>query len=123
MPYDTRTLPGTLRRERGGEALASGWCLIAFDVVGERRPLTEWRGEMRVDDRDAYAAATAAGGMLYLELKPYGGVWEPWHGPVTVEAVPSDDDPHGRRVRLQAAGPLTRSLYPPDDEADETQRA
>jgi hypothetical protein len=123
MPYDTRSLPGTLRKEQGGEAIASGWCLLAFDVVGQGQPLTEWRGEMSVENKDEFAAASKAGGQLYLECKPYGGISEPWHGPVTVEALPAEHDPNGRRLRLQAAGPLTRSAHSaagaPEREASE----
>jgi hypothetical protein len=111
MPYDTRSLPGTLRKGQGGAAVASGWCLLAFDVVGQGQPLAEWRGEMSSENTDEFAAASKAGGQLYLECKPYGGISEPWHGPVTVEALPPEHDPNGRRLRLQAAGPLVRSAH------------
>lgn len=112
MPYDTRSLPGTLRTAQGGEALASGWCLLAFDVTGQGQPLTDWRGEMSVENRDAYTAAVNAGGQLYLECSPYGGISEPWHGPVTVAPVPGEHDPNARRLRLTPAGPLTRTAHP-----------
>ena len=109
MPFDTRTLPGTLRRNQGGEALASGWVLLAFDVVGQGQPLTTWKGEMSVEKSDEFKAAANAGGELYLECAAYGGVYEPWHGAVSVEPTPADDDPNGRRLRLRSAGPLTRT--------------
>ena len=108
MPLDTRTLPGTLSKERGGEPVAKGWCIIAFEMVGHGKPLEEWHGEMRcatTEERDTAAAASA----LYLHLDPYGGVFEPWHGPVRTEAVDSENDPEGRRLRLFAAGAMKRS--------------
>ena len=108
MPYDTRSLPGTLRKGQGGEALASGWCLLAFDVVGLGQPLADWRGEISVENKDEYTAVTSAGGELYLECRPYGGIAEAWHGPVSVAAASAELDPNGRRLRLRAAGPLLR---------------
>ena len=110
MAVDTRTMPGTLTRGQDGEPVASGWVLIAYEMVGDRKPLTEWRGEIAVSSDDAGKVANA-GGELYLHLKPYGGVFEPWHGPAKVEPVDPADDPVGRRLRLTASGPMTRSLY------------
>lgn len=109
MPLDTRTLPGKISNGQGGDVIASGWCIIAFEAVGHGKPLDEWRGEMRCADADERAAAVIAGDGLYLHLDPYGGVFEPWHGPVAVEAVDADDDPDGRRLRLRAAGTMHRS--------------
>lgn len=109
MPLDTRTLPGKISAGQEGEEIAKGWCIIAYEMVGHGKPLSDWRGEMKcasVEERDAAAANTNA---LYLHLDPYGGVFEPWHGPVTVEAVPSDDDPEGLRLRLRGAGAMHRS--------------
>jgi len=111
-------MPGTLTRGQDGDAVASGWVLITYDMVGDRKPLPVWRGEIAVTADDMSAVQSNDSG-LYLHLKPYGGVFEPWHGPVTVEPVGSDDDPVGRRLRLRSSGPMTRSLYykEGDDEA------
>lgn len=117
MPVDTRTMPGRLTRGQDGEQVASGWVLITYDMVGDRKPLTDWRGEIAVSTDDMTAVKSADSG-LYLHLKPYGGVFEPWHGPVTVEPVDSADDPVGRRLRLKSAGPMTRSLYYKEGEGD-----
>ncbi|HUG13881.1 MAG TPA: hypothetical protein VMM78_02590 [Thermomicrobiales bacterium] len=111
MPYDTQTLPGTLTKGPDGEQIASGWCLIAYDMTELRKPLPEWRGEIALS-ADDYATVTKAGGELYLRLKPYGGVFEPWHGPVTVEPVEPEHDPVQRRLRLKSAGPLIRTYEP-----------
>lgn len=120
MPVDTQTLPGTITRGQGGEKVAGGWCLITYEMAGYRKPLPEWRGEMAVTSEER-GAAISAGDDLYLELKPYGGVFEPWHGPVAIDAVEPDLDPAGRRLRLRSAGPMIRSLYDVDEEAvDET---
>lgn len=108
MPFDTQTLPGTLARGADGEQIASGWCLIAYEMTEQRKPLPEWHGEIALTG-DEYAAVTETDEMLYLRLKPYGGVFEPWHGPVTVEAVQENHDPNLRRVRLKSAGPLIRT--------------
>jgi hypothetical protein len=99
--------------------VTSGWCLLAFDVVGQGQPLADWRGEMGVENKDEYTAATSAGADLYLECKPYGGVFEAWHGPVSVSAMSAEDDPDSRRLRLRAAGPLQRGgQAAASDEAD-----
>lgn len=109
-------MPGTLKRGQDGESVASGWVLITYDMVGDRKPLTDWRGEIAVSADDMTAVQADSSG-LYLHLKPYGGVFEPWHGPVIVEKVDESDDPVGRRLRLRSAGPMTRSLYPVEEEA------
>ena len=122
MPAETRTLPGRITREKDGDVLASGWCLIAYETISRGAPLEEWRGEMGCTDADARQAITdAAGETLYLHLDPYGGEFEPWHGPVTAALVSEDLDPDERRIALKPAGPLTRSLYyQPEEEAVET---
>jgi hypothetical protein len=114
MPLDTRTLPAKISRGEGGEPIASGWCLVAWEMVGNSLPLEEWRGEMTVADAGE-RAALSAGGDLHIHFYPYGGVWEPWHGPVRVEPVSTDDDPNQRRLKLRAAGPLIRSRYTPEE--------
>ena len=121
MPAETRTLPGRIAREKDGESLASGWCLIAFETITRGAPLEEWRGEMGCTDAEARQAITdAAGETLYLHLDPYAGEFEPWHGPVTASLVSEDLDPDARRITLSAAGPMTRSLYyQPDKEPAE----
>jgi hypothetical protein len=111
-------MPGTLTRGQDGEAVATGWVLIAYEMVGDRKPLADWHGEIAVSAEDA-AKARDAGSELYLQLKPYGGVFEPWHGPVTVEPVDPEFDPVGRRLKLRSAGPMTRSLYHVEGEDDE----
>lgn len=112
MPVETRTLPGKITREKDGEEIASGWCLIAYETAVRGAPLDEWRGEMGCSDGDARkAVADADGQTLYLHLDPYGGEFEPWHGPVTASLVSDDLDPDGRRIALTSAGPLSRSLY------------
>jgi hypothetical protein len=109
MPLETRTLPGTIVKERGGEEIASGWCIIAYETGEKFQPLDEWRGEITVDDAEARAAiAEAAGNVLYLQCLPYGGEFESWHGPVLTELVDTAQDPNERRVRLRAAGKLER---------------
>lgn len=109
MPLDTRTLPGRISEGPEGAVVATGWCIIAYEMVGHGKPLLEWRGEMKcssAEERDAVAANRNA---LYIRLDPYGGVFEPWHGPVAVEAVDRENDPEGLRLRLRAAGPMKRS--------------
>jgi hypothetical protein len=113
MPLETQTLPGTITRGEQGDAIASGWCLVAFDSVGLHAPLPEWRGEIALD-ADGLAAVTQ-GGDLYIRFHPYGGIYEPWHGPITVEPVDVEDDPNQRRVRLLSNGPLVRSRYTPEE--------
>lgn len=109
MPAETRTLPGRITRERNGEPLASGWCLIAYETGVRHEPLEEWRGEMACPDADARnAIAEAAGTTLHLHLDPYGGEFEPWNGPVTAALVDDALDPDGRRITLTSAGPLIR---------------
>jgi len=113
MPVETQTLPGRITRGADGDELARGWCIVVYEMVGQHLPLDEWRGEIAVD---ADSAQRLAGeGDLYIHFHPYGGVYEPWHGPVAIEPVSEDDDPRGRRLRLRAAGPLTRSRYSPDE--------
>lgn len=122
MAVETRSLPGRIAREKDGEALASGWCLIIFETGDRARPLDDWRGEMGCWDADArQAIADSAGETLYLHLDAYAGEFEPWHGPVTATLVGAEHDPDSRRIALTAAGTLTRSLYyqPPADESDE----
>jgi hypothetical protein len=114
MSLETRTLPAKILRGEGGEQLASGWCLVAYEMVGSALPLPEWRGEITVEDASERSALTA-GGDLYIHFYPYGGVWEPWHGPVRVEPVATSDDPNQRRLKLSAAGPLIRSRYTPEE--------
>lgn len=109
MPAETRTMPGRITREKNGEAIASGWCLIAYETGVRHEPLDEWRGEMACTDSDARKAiADAAQNTLYLHLDPYGGEFEPWHGPVTVNLVDDALDPDGRRITLTSAGQLVR---------------
>jgi hypothetical protein len=109
MPLETRTLPGTIVKERGGDEVASGWCIIAYESGEKFEPLDEWRGEIIVEDSDARSAISdAEGKVLYLQCLPYGGEFESWHGPVLTELVPSEHDPYERRVRLRAAGKLER---------------
>jgi hypothetical protein len=125
MPLETQTLPGEITRGQGGEKVADGWCLIAYETTGRQRPLSEWRGEMAMTPEVRAAAVTAAddGAELYLTLRPYGGVTEPWHGPVTIEPVSKDDDPEGRRLRLRSAGALTRSYAPMTEEQVSSQHS
>lgn len=111
MPYDTQTLPGTITQGPDGEQIASGWCLIAYDMTEQRKPLPEWHGEIALTG-DEYTAVADADGVLYLRLKPYGGIFEPWHGPVTAEPVGTEHDPSQRRLRLKSAGPLIRTYEP-----------
>lgn len=121
MAVETRSLPGRIAREKGGETLASGWCLIVFETGDRARPLDDWRGEMGCWDADARKAiADCAGETLYLHLDPYAGEFEPWHGPVVASLVEPEHDPDGRRIRLTAAGTLTRSLYwqPPAESSE-----
>ncbi len=109
MSLETRTLPGTIHRERGGEEVAGGWCIISYNTGVKYEDLEEWRGEMIVDDEDQRSAiAEADGDVLYLQCKPYGGEFESWHGPVFVNLVDADDDPYQRRARLRSAGDLIR---------------
>lgn len=117
MTVDTRTMPGKLTRGRDGEQVASGWVLISYEMVGDRKPLPEWRGEMTVTGDERAALGDERDG-LYLHLSPYGGVFEPWHGPVSIELVPPDLDPAQRRVRLTSAGTMTRSLYHQEGEGE-----
>lgn len=121
MPVETRSLPGRIAREKDGETVASGWCLIAFETTKRGAPLEEWRGEMGCTDADARKAISdAQGNTLYLHLDPYAGEYEPWHGPVTAALVSEDLDPDGRRIALKPAGALTRSLYY-DPEAEQVE--
>lgn len=109
MPAETRTLPGRITREQGGETIASGWCLVAYETGVRHEPLDEWRGEMTCADPEArQVISDAAGSTLYLHLDPYGGEFEPWHGPITATLVSADLDPNARRITLSSAGPLTR---------------
>ena len=114
MPLDTRTLPAKITRGEGGDEIASGWCLVAYEMVGAHLPLEEWRGEIAVEDA-AQRELLSAGGDLYIHFFPYGGVWEPWHGPVRVEPVDPEHDPNQRRLKLRAGGPLSRSRYAPEE--------
>ena len=113
MPVETQTLPGVITRGANGEELGRGWCIVVYEMAGQYLPLDEWRGEIAVDAETA--ARLRDGGDLYIRFHPYGGVYEPWHGPVTVEPVSGGDDPDGRRLRLRGAGPLVRSRYTPDE--------
>lgn len=115
MAVDTRSLPGTITRGQGGEKVASGWCLVTYEMPGAHLPLDEWRGEMAVTDASAYQAASSGGDGLYIQFYPYGGVFEPWQGPVNVEPVAEADDPNRRRLRLSPGGPLIRSRYSPEE--------
>lgn len=109
MPLETRTLPGTIVKERGGEEIASGWCIIAYETGVKFEPLDEWRGEIIVEDSEARSVISeSAGQVLYLQCLPYGGEFESWHGPILTELVDSTHDPYERRVRLRAAGKLER---------------
>jgi hypothetical protein len=115
MPLDTQTFPATITRGEGGEKVASGWCLVAWEMVGKHKPLDEWRGEIAIEDAETRAKLTDVDDGLHILFHPYGGVYEPWHGPVTVEPVSSEDDPNGRRLRLRGTGPLVRSRYQPEE--------
>lgn len=115
MAVDTRSLPGTITRGQGGEKVASGWCLVTYEMPGAHLPLEEWRGEMAVANTEEYQAAAQGGSDLHIQFFPYGGVFEPWHGPVRVEPVSEDDDPNRRRLRLRPAGALVRSRYTPEE--------
>ncbi|MBA2451778.1 MAG: hypothetical protein H0V47_01300 [Chloroflexia bacterium] len=109
MAAETRTMPGRITGERNGEAIASGWCLVAYETGVRHEPLDEWRGEMACTDADARKAIAAAEGTtLHLHLDPYGGEFEPWHGPVTAVLVDEALDPDARRITLTSAGPLIR---------------
>ena len=114
MPVDTQTLPGTITRGEGGEELARGWCLVTYEMVGAAMPLDKWRGEIAVTSEE-YAAAISWGDGLYISFRPYGGIWEPWHGPITIEQVDPTLDPNHRRLRLIPTGPLIRSRYTPEE--------
>lgn len=114
MPVETQTLPGTITRGEGGDELARGWCLVTYEMVGAAKPLEDWRGEIAVSPEE-YEAAANWGDGLYISFRPYGGVWEPWHGPVAVEQVDAELDPNRRRLRLRPAGPMTRSRYTPEE--------
>jgi hypothetical protein len=109
MPVDTQTLPGKLSKGQGGEVVASGWCLLAWEMTGQGKPLPAWRGELACASREVRDAAASTGGELYFVTEPYGHILEVWQGPVTVEPVDPADDPQGKRLRLRSAGPLTRS--------------
>lgn len=114
MSVETRTLPGTITRGEGGDEVARGWCLVTYEMTGTALPLDKWRGEIAVTSEE-YEAAAGWGDDLYIHFRPYGGVWEPWHGPITVEPVDPDLDPNRRRLRLRAAGPMIRSRYTPEE--------
>lgn len=122
MAVETRSFPGRIAREKDGETIASGWCLVAFETTTRGAPLDDWRGEMICADAEIRQVINDAGGdTLYLHLDPYAAEWEPWHGPITAELVSDDLDPNARRVALKSAGPLTRSLYyKPEEETAET---
>lgn len=113
MPVETRTLPGAILRERGGEELANGWTIVVYETAGKWRPLAEWRGEMIVaDEAQRQAVAATAGTLVYIQFQPYAAEDEAWHGPALVELVDSETDPYNRRVRFRAAGALIRSDRP-----------
>ncbi|HBY47673.1 MAG: hypothetical protein V9F06_14560 [Thermomicrobiales bacterium] len=113
MPVETQTLPGVITVGADGEELARGWCIVVYEMAGQHLPLADWRGEIAVDSESAARLSAAAD--LHIRFHPYGGVYEPWHGPVTVAPVGEEDDPNGRRLRLSSAGPLIRSRYSPDE--------
>lgn len=86
-----------------------GWCIIAYETGVKYEPLEEWRGEIIADAPESrQAIQEAAGQVLYLQCKPYGGEFESWHGPVLVDLVGPEHDPYQRRARLRAAGSLIR---------------
>ena len=89
------------------------WEKIVLNLISNAFKFT-FRGEIAVSP-DEYDAAATWGGGLYISFRPYGGIWEPWHGPVTVEQVDPEDDPNRRRLRLRPAGPLIRSRYTPEE--------
>lgn len=113
MPIETQTLPGVITRGQNGEEVARGWCIVVYEMAGQHLPLDDWRGEISLEPEAA--AQLRQGDGLYIRFQPYGGVYEPWHGPVRVEPVDATDDPNGRRLRLRGAGPLIRSRYTPDE--------
>ncbi|HMM43392.1 MAG TPA: hypothetical protein PKA95_15980 [Thermomicrobiales bacterium] len=113
MPVETQTLPGVITQGVNGEELGRGWCIVVYEMAGQHLPLDEWRGEIAVDAETA--ARLRGSDDLYIRFHPYGGVYDPWHGRVTVEPVGEEDDPAGRRLRLRGAGPLVRSRYTPDE--------
>ncbi len=114
MPVETQTLPGTITRGEAGEELARGWCLVTYEMVGAAKPLDDWRGEIAVTPEE-YDAAASWGDGLYISFRPYGGIWEPWHGPVAIEQVSAEIDPNRRRLRLRSAGQMIRSRYTPEE--------
>lgn len=120
MAVETRSMPGRIVREKDGETVASGWCLICFDTGERGRPLDDWRGEMGCWDAEARQTLVGLEGQtLYLHLDAYAGEFEPWHGPITAGLVGEDLDPDRRRITLTPAGTLTRSLYyQPSDDAE-----
>jgi hypothetical protein len=114
MPLETRTLPARILQHEGGDEIARGWCIVAWDMVGNALPLEAWHGEIALTP-EHWEAASGWNDPLFIYFHPYGGVMEPWHGLVSISPVPESDDPNRRRLRLQAAGPLTRSRYSPDE--------
>jgi hypothetical protein len=78
-------------------------------MAGLGQDLPAWRGEMICDVPEERSAVTGGSESLYLQLRPYGGVHEAWHGPVQVEIVDPVADPYERRLKLRSAGPLVRS--------------
>ena len=73
MPVETRTLPGAILRERGGEELANGWTIVIYESAGKWKPLPEWRGEMIVaDEEQRQAQRAAAMGNLRVDNRPIG---------------------------------------------------
>lgn len=110
MPVETRTLPGRIAREPDGEPIVSGWCLIVYRTGVRGEPLDAWWGEMACSEAGARTAiANAVDATLYLHLDPYGGEFEPWHGPVIASLIDPELDPDERRITLKSAGPLIRS--------------
>ena len=113
MAVETRTLPGAILNDRGGQELANGWTIVIYESAGKWQPLNEWRGEMIVADAEQRKAISdAVGTVLYVQFQPYAAEDEAWHGPALVELVSSDDDPYNRRIRFRAAGTLIRSERP-----------
>jgi hypothetical protein len=113
MPVETRTLPGAILNDRGGQELGSGWSIVIYESAGKWQPLEEWRGEMIVaDEEQRKAIAAAVGTVLYVQFQPYAAEDEAWHGPALVELVDAEHDPYNRRVRFRSAGTLIRSERP-----------
>ncbi len=114
MALETRTLPGRITNGADGDEIARGWCLVTWELATNALPLEDWKGEIALTP-EQWESASGWSDPLYIHFHPYGGVMEPWHGPISISQVGMDDDPNRRRLRLASAGPLQRSRYTPDE--------